>query len=316
MPAINPKVHSVSAFAPATSANLAVGFDILGLAFGAIGDRVTLKIRDDHQFVIEAIQAQEQLPFENDKNTAAVAVQALCQDLSLDCGFSIEIQKGIPLSSGLGGSAASAVAALTACNAFLDETLPPEELIPYALQGEQTASGQKHGDNIVPCIFGGLTLIKNLDPIEIVQLPLPDIHCVLLHPHLQVSTRQARKMLKKELPLADYIKQSAHLAGFIASLYQNDLRLLQNSFKDFLIEPQRAALVPGFQSAQQAGLEAGALGVTLSGSGPTILALAKSTLEAKSIAEAMQAALKIENLATDYWLGPISKEGARIIEVK
>lgn len=316
MTQINPELQSVTAFAPATCANLAVGFDILGLAFDKVGDSVTLIPRKDKLLVIEEIKSSEKIPFEKDKNTATVALQGLVSELNLDRGFSLRINKGIPLSSGMGGSAASAVAALIACNAFLQEPLSKHELAQFALLGEKAASGQKHGDNIVPCIFGGLTLIQSIDPIEILQLPLPEVFCVLVHPHLQVSTQQARKILKPELPLTDYVRQSACLAAFMASLYSKDLRLLQQSYTDLLIEPQRAAFVPGFYQIKEAALEAGALGLSFSGSGPTLLALAKDKENAKNIAKTMQNQLQKEKLASDCWIAPISEEGARITGIK
>src|SRR5437868_1621897 len=193
MNAINHK-HSVTAFAPATCANVAVGFDVLGFAFAEVGDTVTLTRRDDNKLVIESIESNESLPFAVEKNTATLVIQKLCADLQINTGFSIYINKGIPLSSGMGGSAASAVAALFACNAFLTQPLSAHELAKYALFGEELASGHQHADNIVPCIFGGLTLIHSVNPVKVVQLPIPDVYCVLIHPHLHVSTMQARKV--------------------------------------------------------------------------------------------------------------------------
>lgn len=315
MTLLNPDIHSVTAFAPASCANLAVGFDILGLAFDKAGDTVTLQKRDDLNLQIAEIQFTEKLPFENHKNTASIALQSMLAGLGLKQGFTIYLQKGIPLSSGMGGSAASAVAAVIACNAFLKKPLSKLELAQYALQGEQFASGQKHADNIVPCIFGGLTLITACDPIETLQLPVPRLYCVLVHPHLRVSTRQARKILKDQLPLTTYVKQSAQLANFIAALYQHDTERLQKSFQDYLIEPQRASFVPGFYQIKQSALEAGALGFCLSGSGPSLLALAKEEASAKIIAEAIQNQLKKESLPSDCWIAPISKDGARILEI-
>ncbi len=316
MTLINPKLHTVTAFAPATCANLAVGFDILGLAFEELGDYLTLTKRQDSLLVIEALHSKEELPLEITRNTAGVALQAMRDQLGLKQGFSIHIQKGIPLSGGLGGSAASAVAAVVACNAFLTNPLTPLELAQYALLGEEAASGQKHADNVAPCIFGGLTLVQEINPLKILQLPIPPLFCVLIHPHLKISTKAARKILQPKLSLNDHIKQSAYLATFIASLYQNDFQLLQASFKDLLIEPQRASLVPGFYQLKQAALEAGALGFSFSGSGPSLLALSADKEKAKIIAEAMQNQLKKENLASDYWLAPISQQGARITALK
>ena len=314
MNSINTNIHSVTAFAPATCANVAVGFDILGFALESVGDYVTLNCRDDNKIIIESIHSDENLPLDADKNTASFVIQKLCQDLKLDIGFSIKIKKGIPLSSGMGGSAASAVAALVACNAFLTTPLSSEQLAQYALLGEELASGQQHADNIVPCIFGGLTLTHSLNPIEVVQLPIPDVYCVLTHPHLHISTEQARKILKSELPLKDYVKQSANLAAFISALYSNNISLLQKSLTDVLIEPQRAQFVPGFYKMKQAVLEAGALGVSFSGSGPSIFAFAKDNSCAVEISKVMREQLKNENIDSDCWISRISKNAAHVTQ--
>jgi homoserine kinase len=315
MRSINKDIHSVTAFAPATCANVAVGFDILGFALEGVGDHVTLTRREDNKIIIESIISAETLPLNADKNTASLVIQRLCQDLKLETGFSINIKKGIPLSSGMGGSAASAVAALVAFNAFLNSPLSPYELAKYALLGEELASGQQHADNIVPCIFGGLTLIHAQDPIEVIQLPPPDVYCVLIHPHLQVSTMEARKALKEALPLKDYVKQSANLAAFIAALYTHDLKLLSKSAIDVLVEPQRAQFVPGFYKIKDAALKAGALAVSFSGSGPSLFAWVQQKPEAAAVAKAMQDQLKCENIESDLWLSRISKAAAHVTQL-
>lgn len=312
---INTNIHSVTAFAPATCANVAVGFDVLGFAFENIGDHVTLIRRDDNQIIIDSIQSDESLPFDTAKNTASLVIQKLCQDLKLNSGFSIQINKGIPLSSGMGGSAASAVAALVAFNAFLLSPLSTYELAQYALLGEELASGQAHADNIVPCIFGGLTLIHAINPIEIIQLPILDLYCVLVHPHLHVSTMQARKILKNELPLKDYVKQSANLAAFVSALYTNNFSLLQKSLTDVLIEPQRAQFVPRFYNIKKAALEAGALGMSFSGSGPSLFAFAKHKNDAEIISKAMQEQLQHEKIDSDVWISRISKTAAHVTKI-
>lgn len=318
MVSIKPNIHSVTAFAPATCANVAVGFDILGFAFEEIGDYVKLTRRRDNQIVIKSIKsvsANEVLPFDMSKNTASAVIQNVCQELKLETGFSIEIRKGIPLSSGMGGSAASAVAALVAFNAFIDSALSPYELIHYALFGEQIASGQQHADNIVPCILGGLTLTHSLNPIAVIQLPIPELYCVLIHPHLYVSTKQARAILNKSILLTDYTKQSANLAVFIVSLYKHDLSLLQKSLTDILIEPQRARFVPGFYEIKAAALAAGALGFSFSGSGPSMFAFAKHKNEAETIMNAMQEQLKKQNVDSDCWISPISRYPAHVKQI-
>lgn len=310
---LNDPVEKVSAFAPATCANVAVGFDSLGFAFGAIGDQVSLIKRKDRQIVIEAIHSKEQLPLDPLKNTASVAITELCKALGLDLGFSIEIRKGIPLSSGLGGSAASAVAAVVACNAFLKQPLHLEELAQFALLGEEAASGVAHADNVIPCLFGGLTLIASQQPLQVVQLPLPAVYCILLHPHLHIKTRDARALLNPRVALSDHIQQSASMAAFISALYQADLALLKTSLEDRLIEPQRAHLIPAFYAMKELALQNGALGMSLSGSGPSVFAWVKTEAEAHQIAEVMKQALQKEKIQSDCWIGPISPKAAHVL---
>jgi homoserine kinase len=307
-------VEKVSSFAPATCANVAVGFDSLGFAFHAIGDYVTLTKRMDRRITIDAVRSQEPILLDPQKNTAAVALTHLCKALDLDIGFSIEIQKGIPLSSGLGGSAASAVAAVVACNAFLKHPLLLEELAPFALLGEKIASGSAHADNVIPCLFGGLTLIASQQPLQVIRLPLPPIYCVLLHPHLHIATRDARAILSPQVLLADHVQQSASMAAFISALYQGNLSLLKISLQDRLIEPQRSHLIPAFHEMKQAALQHGALGMSLSGSGPTVFAWAITEDDAHQIANAMKQALQKENIQSDCWIDPISAKAAHVLQ--
>lgn len=315
MTSINSNIHSVTAFAPATCANVAVGFDILGFALEKVGDYVTLTRRPDNKIIIASINADASIPRLPEKNTATVVIQKLCQDLQLNVGFSINIHKGIPLSSGMGGSAASAVAALVALNAFLTQPLSKLELAQYALLGEEVASGQQHADNIIPCIFGGLTLIRSMQPLQVIQLPVPDIYCALTHPHLHVLTKEARKILKNKLDLKDYIKQSANLASFMVALYQKDMSLLQQSLTDVLIEPQRQKFVPGFYKIKQAALQAGALGVSFSGSGPSIFALAQAKTEAHAINAAMRFQLKNAGIESSGWISRINQDAAHVTQL-
>jgi homoserine kinase len=311
---INQSIQSVEAFAPATCANVAVGFDILGFALETIGDQVRLVKREDNKIIVESINSQDYLPLATHKNTASVVVEKLCRSLNLDLGFSIHIRKGIPLCSGLGGSAASAVAALVACNRFLASPLSLNELAEFALFGEQAASGIGHFDNIIPCLFGGLTLIYSQKPMKVLKLPIPKLYAVLVHPHLQVSTREARKLLKREIALSDYVQQSAHLASFIAALYEKDYSLLQQSLNDLIIEPQRAQFVPGFYEVKKAALQAGALGMSFSGSGPALFAFAATEEKAKQVRDAMSSSLQKRKVVSDCWISLISQKAAHVVE--
>lgn len=307
-------VHTATAFAPATSANMIVGFDILGFALDGVGDEVTLSKRTDGEIIIDWIESEDNLPLVSNKNTASYVLQKLCCDLGINCGFSLKIKKGIALGSGMGGSAASAVAALVAVNHFLVTPLTKEQLVYYALFGEELATGHKHADNVVPCIYGGVTLTRSANPIDVVQLPIPKIECVIIHPHLTIETKTARNLLKSNISMQDFVSQTANLAGTIAAIYSNDLELLKRSLVDVVIEPQRAHLLPGFYAVKNAADQAGALACSFSGSGPTMVALALSNNDsAKKIAQAMIAEFTQRNIAVDSWVMPISKNGAKLI---
>lgn len=319
MTIIHSTINTVTAFAPATCANVAVGFDILGFAFPDVGDYVTLTRRADQQIIIDSIESlnsDETIPFAVEKNTASVVLHKACEELKITTGFSLRIRKGIPLSSGMGGSAASAVAALVALNGFLQSPLPLQELARYALFGEAVASGQAHADNIVPCLFGGLTLIRSLDPIEVIRLPLPDVYCVLIHPHLHVPTEKARRILKKAVLLGDVVQQTANLAAFISALYTNDKSVLQTSLIDCIIEPQRVSFVPGFHEVKAAGLAAGALGVSFSGSGPSVFAFANDESSAKCIQDAMRHVFQRHAIESDGWMAKMCQTAAAIKKIE
>lgn len=314
MNTINQSLHSVEAFAPATCANVAIGFDILGFALPALGDRVRLVKREDKKIVVESIQSPDFLPMSTHKNTASVVVEKLCRALNLDTGFSIHIQKGIPVCSGLGGSAASAIAALVACNQFLTSPLSLNELAEFALFGEEAASGEAHYDNIIPGLYGGLTLIASQNPIRVIKLPIPELYSVVVHPHLQVSTHEARQVLKKDIALSAYVQQSAKLASFIAALYEKDYSCLCEALDDRIIEPQRAQFVPGFYEIKKAALQAGALGMSFSGSGPALFAFATDAHQAQRVAAAISQSLQQKNITSDYWVSPISGQAAHVIK--
>lgn len=303
----------ISAFAPATCANVAVGFDLLGFAIDNVGDVVTLTRRDDKQIIIEKIESKDELPLDPEKNTASAVVKYFCQDLNIDSGFSITIKKGLALGCGMGGSAASSVAALIAVNGFLEKPLNKQQLIKYALHGEKVAVGSAHSDNVIPCLYGGLTLTQSLNPIRVLELPIPDVHIVIVHPHMRLDTKDSRSVLPESILLTSHIQQSAYLAGFISALYEKDLDLLQASLKDCIIEPRRAKLIPGFAEVKNAALNNGALGASLSGSGPSIFAFAKNKQDAEKISLAMQNAFKQNNLESDRYLSPISTIGAKIL---
>ncbi|KAB8040781.1 homoserine kinase [Silvanigrella paludirubra] len=312
---IKKNLKSVSAFAPATCANVAVGFDILGFAIHNVGDIVTLKKRDDNQIIIVEISGESNIPLETSKNAASAVVKKLCDDLSISTGFSIYIQKGIAIGSGMGGSAASSVAALVALNAFLENPLSKNELAEYALFGEEIACGHKHADNIVPSLFGGMTLIQSSNPINVVTLPSLEIYNIVIHPHLRVNTKDARDALQNDLSLKLHVKQCANLASFISAIYKNDLELLKKSSEDYVVEPQRAKLIPNFYEVKQSAMDSGAISVSFSGSGPSLFAFAENEFMANKIAKNMQDKFKEYGIESDFWISNFKAQGAYIKEI-
>lgn len=307
--------RTVTAFAPATVGNVGVGFDILGHTVKAVGDRVRARRSAERGIRISGITgSQTTLPLEAEKNTAGMALVSMAGALSLPFGIEISIEKGIPLGSGLGGSAASAVAAVVAANALLDRPLSKLELLKFAMQGEAVASGSVHVDNIAPSLFGGLVLTVGIDNPRTKQIPVPPtVRCVLVHPHMFLSTREARRILRKTVDLSDLVWQTANLAGFLSGCYTNDLAMIRDSFEDVIIEPQRAQLIPGFKAVKQAAMSNGALGCSISGAGPTVFAWCEDHY-AEGIRASMVEAFAEHNLASDHWVSAIDTEGARIVE--
>lgn len=305
----------VTAFAPATVANVGIGFDILGHSVDTVGDHVRLRRIDEPVVRIRSITGiAGDLPIDVASNTAGRAVQAMHSALRLEYGFEIDIDKGIPLSSGMGGSAASAVAAVVAANALLEEPVPRLQLLKFAMEGEIIASGSAHIDNIAPCLIGGLVLTVGIDHPRVKQIPVPpSLRCVLVHPHMFLGTREARAVLRTDVTRSDFVWQSANLAGFISGCYSNDLDMIRDSFNDVIIEPQRHSLIPGFKDVQRGAMSAGALGCSISGAGPSIFAWAEIQ-HAEAVRGAMVAAFSLHGLESDCWISSLDAYGARVVK--
>lgn len=303
-----------TAFAPASVGNVAVGFDILGFAVDALGDRVTARRGAGPGVAIQSITGVAgELPIVAAQNTAGRAAEAMLEALSPGFGIELEIEKGIPLGSGLGGSAASAVAAVVAVNALLDAPRDKIELLKYAMHGEAVASGSLHVDNIAPSLFGGLVLTVGIDHPRVKQIPIPaGMRAIVVHPHLYLATKEARAVLNRKVDLSDFVWQSANLAGFISGCYTSDLDMIRASFEDVIIEPQRQSLIPGFAEVRAAAMSASALGCSISGAGPTIFAWALEN-DATRVRDSMQSAFAATGVEADGWVLDIKSEGARIV---
>lgn len=309
--------RQATAFAPASVGNVAVGFDILGFAVNFAGDRVTVTRSDTPGVRIKAIRGVVvDLPENAADNTAGRALLAMADALGGKVGFDIEIEKGIPLGSGLGGSAASAVGAVVAANAVIDKPFEKLDLLRFAMQGETAASGGLHVDNVSPSLFGGLVLTVGIDHPRVKQIPAPaNIRAILVHPHIVLKTKEARGILKRTVDLSDFVWQTANLAGFISGCYTDDLDMIRASFEDVVIEPQRMTLIPAFAEVRARAMAAGALGCSISGAGPTIFAWALEG-QADAVLKGMTSAFDAVNLMSDGWIVDINADGARVVETR
>jgi homoserine kinase len=308
-------MESVTAFAPATVSNVACGFDVLGFALIAPGDEVTAELAGSGVRIAAITGDQGRLPRDAAKNTAGIAAQALLTLLGERRGVALTIRKGLPLSSGLGGSAASAVAAVVAVDALFDAHTPLETLMVCAFDGERIGAGSAHGDNIGPAVYGGFVLVRVPNPPDVVRLPVPaGLTAVVVHPDLEIETARARALLGTTVPLGDAIRQWANLGALVDALHRSDFDLMSRALEDSIAEPRRAPLVPGLAQIKQAAAHAGALGCSLSGSGPSLFALCRDAASAAAVAAAMTAAVRRHiGGEPQTYVSPIASRGARVI---
>lgn len=300
------------AFSPGSVGNVGVGFDILGHSIAGIGDVATVRRIDEDAVRIVAIRgAVTDLPHDAERNTAGGALIALRQALSLPFGFEVELDKGIPLGSGLGGSAASCVAALVAANALLDVPLEAHALYPHALAGEAIASGGLHGDNVGPMLLGGLVLATAQ---RLVTIRVPAAwHAVVVHPHAVLETKQARAALAGDYALKEFVAQSAQLAQVLLGCERGDASLVRAGLEDLLVEPRRAPLIAGFAAVKRAALAAGAMGASISGAGPSVFAWCEDAATAQAAGDAMGAAFAAAGSDSDLHLTPVNGPAARVL---
>lgn len=308
--------RSARAYAPATVANVAAAFDILGFAVDRPGDTVEAHGRERPGVGLRSVTGDDgTLPRDPERNTASWAVARLLEHLGSDAGIDLVLHKGLPLCSGLGSSAASAAAAVTAANRLLGEPLARAELLPFVVEAEAVACGTAHADNAAPCVLGGFCLVRSTSPLDVVSLPVPDdLFCVLVHPHCEVRTEHARMVLRTRVTLAKAVEQWGNVAGLVAGLCTADHALIGRSLTDVLIEPTRSLLIPGFASVKRAALDAGALGCSISGSGPSVFALCRGEDRAEESGRSMAAAFGAAGLDADVYRSPICVEGARVLD--
>lgn len=305
-------MNSATAFAPASIGNVAVGFDILGQSITGIGDRATVRRIDDPLVRIDAIHGcVANLPMDAMRNTAGRALIAMREALDLPFGFAIELDKGIALGSGMGGSAASCVAALVAANSLLDRPLPVEELYSFALDGEAVSSGSRHGDNVGPMLLGGLVLAAHG---RLLRIRVPDDwHSIVVHPDVVLETRRAREALQGSYALGEFVEQSANLALVLSGCHRGDAGLVRAGLADVLVEPRRSPLIRGFHAVKDAALEHDAMGASISGAGPSVFAWFENRFSAEAAAAAMCSGFEQAGFATEAFLSPINGPAAAVV---
>lgn len=312
--------------APATVANMVCGFDILGFAVNNPYDEMEMRLvnRATHPLAITIINIDDyNLPTDPEKNVAGAALIALLEEYAekfeaasispSDVAFEIKINKLIKPGSGVGSSAASSAGAVVGANYLLGDVFTKDDLVRFAMNGEKVASGVKHADNIAPCIFGGVTLVRSIFPLEIIALPSPELHVTIVHPQIEVRTSDARSILKQQVLLKDAIRQWGNIAGLVAGLMKQDYDLIGRSLEDVIIEPVRSILIPGFDTLKMACKNAGALGGGISGSGPSIFMLSKTKETAHAVEKEMNTLYNALELPHHTFVTSINQKGVEII---
>ena len=309
-------MNEIKLFCPASVANVSCGFDVLGFCLDRIGDEMVIRKTAKKGIQILEIDGQN-LPLETLKNVAGVAGLALLEAHPVDFGFEIEINKGIKAGSGIGSSAASSAGAVFGINELLGRPFTRKELICFAMKGEELASGVPHADNVAPVILGGFTLVRSSKEPDVIGLPTPtELYATVLHPKIELKTSDSRAVLKKNILLEKAIQQWGNLAALVSALYTNDYDLIGRSLVDVVVEPNRAALIPGFHDLKEAAIQSGALGSGISGSGPSMFALSKGKETAVLVGEAMSKAFESYSIEFELHISKINPEGIHIISSK
>jgi homoserine kinase len=306
-------MNEIKIFSPATVANVACGYDVLGFCLDAVGDEMLIRKVDKKGIRITKIEGFE-LPFKTELNVAGVSALAMYETLQPDCGFEIEIYKNIKPGSGIGSSAASAVGSVFGMNALLGSPYNKTELTQFAMKGEALASKCEHADNLAPALFGGFTLVKSLSPLEILEIPSPDnLYATIIHPQIEVKTADSRAILPKEVKLQEAIVQWANFGSLIHSLHTNNYQLMKRSLHDAIIEPHRSKLIPFYKEVKQAALNAGALGTNISGSGPSIFSLCKGIETATLVSDSIKKVYLSTGIKFDIHISKINIEGIKVL---
>lgn len=303
----------IKVFCPATIANISCGFDVLGVALDSVGDEMVVRKVLEKGIRITKLTGQD-LPLETEKNVAGVAGMALMEACDYEGGFEIEIHKKIKAGSGIGSSAASATGAVWAMNELLNQAFSKIDLVKFAMEGERLASGVAHADNVAPALFGGFTLVRSYDPLDVVPIPSPiNLYATVIHPQIEVKTSDSRSILRTNITLAQGIKQWGNVGGLVAGLFTSDYNLIGRSLVDHIVEPIRSILIPGFDNVKSEAMKAGALGCGISGSGPSIFAFSEGVDTAQKVAQSMKEVYQKIDIDYDIHVSKINIEGIRSI---
>ena len=306
-------MESIRIFSPATVANVGCGFDVLGFCLDHVGDEMTITKIPDKTIRISGVEGYD-LPTEVKSNVAGISALAMYDELNLDHGFEIYIKKGIMPGSGIGSSAASAVGSVFGMNELIQRPFSKHDLLRFAVEGESFASQAKHADNLAPALLGGFTLVRDLDPIDVLQIPSPkDLYAVIIHPKIEIKTSDARSVLPAEIELPKAIRQWANVGALVHGLHTSDYDLIKRSLEDVVIEPHRKSLIPLYEDAKLKAMEAGALGCNISGSGPSIFALCQGEVNAQAIEKVWQELYENSGIAFETFYSRAGAQGARII---
>ena len=306
----------IKIFSPASIANLSCGFDILGVCLNDIGDEITVRKTKEKGIKILKVTGQK-LTLDVNKNVAGVSALALLKETNIDCGFEIEIHKGIKPGSGIGSSAASSAGSVFAINELIGKPYSSKELIKFALEGEKIASGAAHADNISAVLLGGFIFVRDSLNFDIFKLKTPiDLAFTILHPQIEVKTSESRALLQRPITLDKMITQSANLGAFISGLYNEDYNLISRSIKDVVVEPIRSILIPEFDKLKEISLSNNALGFGISGSGPSVFAMSKGLVNAKKIRDLLKVNYSKLGLSFDIHTSSVNEKGIQIIKTK
>jgi homoserine kinase len=312
------KFTEIKLFAPATIANIACGFDVMGCCLDAVGDTMVIRKTDGKGIRIKAITGGS-LPFEPGKNVAGVAIMAMLSDYKqeLDFGFELEIHKKIKPGSGIGSSAASAAGAVFGANELLGRPYTLHELVKFAAEGERAACGSPIADNVAPALLGGFTLVQSADPIKILELPsIKGLYATVIHPQIEIKTSLSRDILPQKVALKDAVKQWANVGALVHALHKNDSALFAESLQDHIVEPHRSKLIPRFDEVKKKAIEAGALGGGISGSGPSIFTFSENLQIAEKVSNTIEKIYNETTIPFHLYISGINETGVKILSTK